>query len=198
MDITGDESDGETDARDHRGTDLQLMTVASAAEAPGPIGQIKPMHLRTELVGDGRARCIVAAPEDEAGRRLAEEVAGAVAQAWGAAPEMVPAGEIDEATLQSTNVIALGLFSTNRVVERLYLRDFVLCDYSWPAGAGSYVIRTVHNPWPSGTNVVYLGAATEAGLARAADRFAEMVSASPQGALGPIIEVSGESLGRPR
>ena len=72
-------------------------------------------------------------------------------------------------------MIALGLFEANPVCERLYLRQLIRADYGWPTGAKSYELRTVHNPWLSGTNVVCVGSASPAGL-RA--RLVEVVSAA--------------------
>ncbi|MGD9496942.1 MAG: FG-GAP-like repeat-containing protein [Armatimonadota bacterium] len=160
----------------------------------GTIEQIKPMYLQTELVAQGEARCIIAAPKDEQYQSLARRVAQAIETSCGVAPPIRAAAEIDEATLQATNVIALGVFCVNAVTERLYLREYVLCDYSWPKGEDSYVIRTVHNPWLSGTNVVFVGGARPAGMQAAVERFAAIVAEHPDGVLGPIIEVRGEDL----
>jgi len=182
-------------ARIHAAIAVALgLALAAQAQEIGRIDQIKPMYLQTELVADGEARCVIAAPEGEEYQAPAQRIADAIEASCGVSPPIRPAAEIDDQTLASTNVIALGIFCFNQVTERLYIREYVLCDYAWPKGEDSYVIRTVHNPWLSGTNVVFVGAAQPAGLRRAVDRFAEIVAEHPDGALGPIIEVGGEGL----
>ncbi|MEA3402476.1 MAG: hypothetical protein U9R79_14660 [Armatimonadota bacterium] len=172
-----------------------LMTgAATSAQEIGRIDQIKPMHLQTQLVLEGRPKCAIAVPDGQPYQRLAEQIAAAVNRQCGAEPAIVPAAGIHEMTLLSRNVIALGIFCFNELTERLYRTEYVLCDYSWPEGEDSYVIRTVHNPWLAGTNVIFIGSAHPAGLERAVGRFTEIVAEHPDGVLGPIIEVSGDDL----
>ena len=155
-----------------------------------PITQLKPLYLDTALAVDGRARCAIVAPDDPAYRPLAQKLAQAVQQACGVAPPIRSPAEVVRNMPPRENLIALGLFANNPLVEDLYLREFVLCDYAWPGGACSYVIRTVHNPWLNGQNVVYLGSASLAGCQAAVERFAQRLGQSRHGSLGPIIEVS--------
>ncbi len=170
---------------------LVLATIAGAQDVPR-IDQIKPMYLHTRLVADGAPACVIAAPESEPYAALAQRIAQAIEGSCDVAPPIRAAASLDDETLAATNVIALGIFAFNEVTERLYLREYVLCDYSWPKGADGYVIRTVHNPWLSGTNVVFIGAAEPAGLEAAVERFSALVAEHPDGSLPPIIEVGGE------
>ena len=148
------------------------------------------MYLQTPLVVDGAANCVVAAAEDEPWAAFAQQVADAIEQNCGVRPAVVPASDVGEETLQSTNVIVPGIFCFNEVAEALYRREYILCDYAWPEGPESYVIRTVHNPWLSGTNVVFLGSTSTAGMTAAVDRFGAILAEHPDGVLPPIIDVS--------
>jgi hypothetical protein len=128
------------------------------AQPPRPeITQLKEMYLRTALTAEGRAACAIVPPADPAYLPLARKLAEAVKQACGVAPPIRAAEEVARQMPPGENVIALGVFANNRVVEDLYLREFVLCDFHWPGGQTSYVIRTVHNPWLNGKNVIHLG-----------------------------------------
>ncbi|MBD3292927.1 MAG: hypothetical protein GF393_08395, partial [Armatimonadia bacterium] len=168
---------------------VMCVLIAAAGVAAQEIEQIKPMYLDTALVEDGQANCVIAAPEAEPWAGFAEEIADSVEARCGVRPSVMPAAEIDEDALQAMHVIAPGIFCFNEVTERLYNREFVLCDYSWPEGAESYVIRTVHNPWLSGTNVVFVGSASEAGMHAGVERFDAILAEHPDGALPPIIEI---------
>ncbi|MBI3945280.1 MAG: VCBS repeat-containing protein [Armatimonadetes bacterium] len=153
------------------------------------ITRLKKMYRETALVAGGQAQCAIVAPADPAYLPLAQKLAGAVEKAYGAAPPVRQAGEMSGRLPPSENLIALGVFANNKVVDDLYLREFVLCDYSWPGAGNSFEIRTVHNPWLNGKNVLYLGSASLAGCQAAVDRFIQILAEHPGGSIGPIIEV---------
>ena len=92
---------------------------------------------------------------------------------------MVDAGQVADETLRAQSVIALGLFATNPVCEAL------------PAVAHPGRLRVAHQgrelraahgaqPWLSGTNVVAVGSASEAGLGAATDRLVELIRAAEE------------------
>lgn len=162
---------------------------AFAAEIP-TITKVTELYLNTPIVTDGTARAIIVAPADDAYNNAVESIVNAVNDAWGAKPEVVPSEGLNDARMKSTNIIAVGCFATNPVVEKLYRQMLVLLDWSWPGQDDAWVIRTVHNPWGTGKNVVYLGCITPAGAEAAAARFAEIAASKPDGILEPIIEVS--------
>ncbi|MFW5866711.1 MAG: hypothetical protein ACOCX2_02770, partial [Armatimonadota bacterium] len=166
------------------------LTATITAQEIGSIDEIKPMYLHTALVADGRANCVVAAAEDEPWASFADQVADAIEQHLGVRPPIVPASDVGEETLQSTNVIVPGIFCFNEVAETLYIREYIMCDYAWPQGPESYAIRTVHNPWLSGTNAVFLGSASVEGMTAALERFEAILAEHPDGVLPPIIEVA--------
>lgn len=153
------------------------------------IARLKEMYLETTLVSEGKPTCVIVVPNDPTYRPLAEKLAEALRTTYGAAPPIEPADAVARALPPNTHLIAMGVFANNPVVENLYLREFVLCDYNWPGGNESYVIRTVHNPWLNGKNVIYLGSTTLSGCQAAVKRFLEIVAQHPKGAVGPIIEV---------
>ncbi len=166
-----------------------MGTAALAAEVP-QITQLREMSLDTALVADGKAACLIVIPDGSEYGPLGAKLANAIKSACGAAPPVVQAGKATEEAVQSTNVIAVGVFANNPTVEQLYDRMLVSCDWSWPQGENAYVIRTVHNPWLTGKNVVYIGSVTPGGCEAGIDRFIEMLGESKTGAVGPIIAVS--------
>jgi hypothetical protein len=141
---------------------LAMAAVSWSAEIP-EITELREMYLDTALVTDGAPSCIIAVPDEIGYGEAATKLAAAIKEVCGVAPELTRAGEIPEETVNNTNIIALGVFANNPIVEKLYHRSLVSCDWSWPKGEAAYVIRTLHNPWLTGKNVVYVGSPTPAG-----------------------------------
>lgn len=168
---------------------MALVMVAAAADLP-ELPQLKQMYSETSLVEGEQSACVVAAPVLY--ETLATALAEAVGEACGAKPRVVDASELSDEEMARTHIIALGVFANNPVIERLYERGLVACDWSWPKtveGSPRYVIRTVHDPWLTGRNVISIGGTSEADCKAGADRFVEMLKARG-GTVGPIIEVS--------
>ncbi len=154
-----------------------LALMALAACLPGsaqPITQLKPLYPRTELIAGGQARCVIVCPE--ALRPLGDELAGALAK-HGAKPEILRDSdlvsarwELDLPRVGKRHLIALGNISTNRLLAVLWGEGYVVENSLFP-GPGGYVVRTVHDPFANGTNVVELAGSDEAGVRLAVQRF---------------------------
>ncbi|MBI3946607.1 MAG: VCBS repeat-containing protein [Armatimonadetes bacterium] len=153
------------------------------------ITQLKRLCVDTPLVARGRPTCVIAAPDEPGYLPLAQRLAAAIQRACGVAPPIRAASDVARQMPPTENVIALGFFLNNKVVEDLYFRETVQCDYNWRDGARSYEIRTVHDPWLNGKNVVYLGSTTLEGCRAAVDRFIQVLAEHPNGSIAPLIEV---------
>lgn len=172
---------------------LAALAVVAVVPAPGQsVGQLKPMYLQTPLARDGQANCVIAVPEGTACAEPGKRLAAAVKAGCGVEPPIVPAAQVTDEMLRTKHVIALGVFATNPVCEKLYLRQMIRADWGWPTGAQSFELRTVHNPWLTGTNVVTVGSVTPAGLQAGTERLIALIGAAKGGTLGPIIEVGDE------
>lgn len=170
---------------------LLICLAASCAVGQTPtIEQLRDLSLETSFAEAGTSQCIIAVPDQDGYSSMADHLATAVATVSGAKPAVMAASGITDEMAQANHVIALGVFANNSLVEKLYDRLLVSCDWSWPEGDDSYVIRTVHNPWQTGRNVVYLGSVTAAGCEAAVNRFVGILTENPGGTIGPIIEVS--------
>jgi hypothetical protein len=150
---------------------LACVIPASAAE----ITELKALHPRTELVVGGEPRCVIVVPDDADLRAQAE----ALASALPAAPEIVldtatvsPQWDLDLEAIAGRNLIALGNINTNRMLAMLYGETYVVADSIFP-GPDGHVIRTVHDPWAVGVNVLVLAGSDAAGVARAITVFRE-------------------------
>ncbi|GEM_PF-1868461 len=160
------------------GTARLLLTFVYPSENPAPITQLKPILSATELMVGGTPRCVIAAPRDGRYDRLAQELAATLAQ-HGTAPEVVDAEElVDEhfqpnsEALAAANVIAIGNVLDNQLAARLSGSGQAMASQLYP-GPGGYVIRTVHDPFGLGRNVVLLAGSDADGVGRAVARFVE-------------------------
>ncbi|MGC9317233.1 MAG: FG-GAP repeat domain-containing protein [Armatimonadota bacterium] len=160
--------------------------------------ELTPLRLDTLIVEDGGPRAVICHADDEAWSEAARVVQTAVRAATGAELPMLPdeALSFDEADAQT--VILLGHLDNSRHVARLYHNFFVCLDTAY-AGSDGYVIRSVHDPWGQGHNVVLVGGSTAEGTARAAQAFAEIIARAAEGnslTLGRqmVLEVGAERM----
>ncbi|MCE5241138.1 hypothetical protein LLH23_21960 [bacterium] len=165
---------------------------ALAAEAAPAISALKDMCLQTALVTNGQAACLIAAPEGQGLEGTAEAVQAAVKAACGVTLPIKPASQITDADRQTKHLIAIGNFATNRVAEDLYLRQFTPCDFAFPGGDGAD-LRTVHNPWQTGKNVLCVAGSSVAGTQAAVQRLGELLARTGGQTLGPLhVTVGGK------
>ncbi len=160
------------------GTVRLLLTFVYPSETPAPIARLKPIVSATELMVGGAARCVIAVPADGRHDELARSVQTALAQ-HGEPPAIVTAEELideglqpDAGALGGAHVIAIGNVLDNRLAGALWGRGQALASQLYP-GPGGYVIRTIHDPFGLGRNVVLLAGSDAAGVARAVTRFLE-------------------------
>ncbi|MBM4084732.1 MAG: hypothetical protein FJ272_08085, partial [Planctomycetes bacterium] len=166
-----------------------------------PIKQLKKLYPRTALVENGQPRCLVAVPDERQHDGLAKRFADLVRERTGASLDVKRALElVDEdwkvnfGAVGGRNIVALGNVNSNRLLAVLYGQRYVVEDSIYP-GEGGYVIRTVHDPFAKGINVLALAGSNAAGVERAiavfADKFAQ--DAGKDLALAqPVVDVQFE------
>lgn len=137
-----------------------------------PVPRLKDLRAVTDLAG-------VTLQTPERYRRIAERVAVALAARTGRRPVIVS----DTAQVSGDRIV-FGNRDTNAVLDRLYREYFVYTDAHYP-GSGGYELRTLHNPYGDGANVVILGGSDDAEVTAAAERLI----ARPESKLPPVIDV---------
>ena len=85
-----------------------------------------------------------------------------------------------------TTTILLGNVNTNPAIFPLYAHGYCFADRAFP-GEGGYELRSIHDPFGSGANVVLIGASDDVGLARGIEAFVKKLT--PELVLDPIIEM---------
>ena len=156
-----------------------LAVVAACAASGGPITELKPLYPRTEIIVGGQAKAAIVVPDAPALKQMAEELAAQLEKRGGARLEVLSADsvvsedwQISFGRVAGRNLIALGNINDNRLLAVLWGERYVVADSIFP-GEGGYVVRTVHDPFARGVNVVVLAGSEADGVQRAVDVFCE-------------------------
>ena len=145
------------------------------AEQLAPVYEkLKEQHLETELVRDGQPHITIVASDGIYGaqaERIRETVEGLTGVRLPVAEDDLSTGTMPI----EGNLILLGNRSTNGVIGELYNRYYSLLDLRYP-GQGGHVVRSLHNPFGNGCNIVLIGGSDLAGVEAATGAFVEKLS----------------------
>jgi len=148
---------------------FQVCGIVLAAEVP-EMPPLKTFYTEVPIAHGGAPNCIIAVPPGDEYAQIGQRVAAAIKKASGADLAVQDASTMSPETLQNSNMILLGYFANNPLVEWLY-DEYVLClDAKWP-GPGGYTIRTIHDPLGKGISFVFLGGCDVESVAKAVDDF---------------------------
>ncbi|MCX7825325.1 MAG: hypothetical protein N2689_07180 [Verrucomicrobiae bacterium] len=133
------------------------------------IKQERPLLMETALVSNGSAAAAIVPAEGEPWSGAAAKLQAAIAAKTGVTLPIVTPTKITDADWAGRHLIVIGNLLNNVVFARLYHNYFACADAAY-TGHGGYELRSVHDPWGAGHNVIALGAqdaaGVEAGLAR--------------------------------
>ncbi|MFV1965764.1 MAG: hypothetical protein ACC628_10105 [Pirellulaceae bacterium] len=136
------------------------------APVPPVFETLKELHLSTDLVRAGQASAAIVAPAsglyDEQARRIQE----CIRKKTGVQLPIETDASATATVPIRGHLIVLGNRSTHRTIRDLYDRYYTLLDLRYPGPQG-YVVRTLHNPFGGGHNVVLVGGSDLAGVDRA-------------------------------
>ena len=159
---------------------------------PPVYAKLKSLHLTTDLVKGGRAAAAIVTPAGGACDGLASRIRGTVEKRTGVRIPILKDGDPGAAVPLRGNLIVLGNRSTNRTVEALYNRYFTLLDLRYP-GSGGHEVRSLHNPFGGGHNVIFVGGSDAEGVSRATDVFVEKLTQAEGGigslSVGRLMEI---------
>lgn len=140
------------------------------------IETLKDLHLDTVLAARGKPRAAIVAPAGARYAAAVRTVQAAIKQHAGLTlPVHSDADVTTRELLEQKNVIVLGNMASNRFIEQLYREYYTLTDLYYP-GQGGYEVRTLHDPYGTGHNVIFLGSSDDAGVAEAARVFASVLT----------------------
>lgn len=158
------------------------------------VTEVKPVVRPTPLVEGGQPRATIIAPADEDWRAVAGELQSALRELSGAELPIVSAEEITDGAMREGTMVVLGNVANNRRILYLYAHRYVNADAVYP-GEGGYEVRTVHDPWGTGVNVLSIGASDPAGASAGVAALRETLAAGPNLTLDPtfLVELSPEA-----
>ncbi|MGI5816631.1 MAG: PQQ-binding-like beta-propeller repeat protein [Armatimonadota bacterium] len=158
------------------------------------VEQVKPLFLQTPLVVGGEAQARIIAPADEQWRAVAEAVGAMIEELSGATPEIVTADAVTDEQMHGETTIVVGSVVVNARMRHLYGYGYIFPDDYYP-GEGGYEVRTVHDPWGTGSNVLSIGASDPAGAMEGVAALRGTLQAGGDLVLEPtlLVELSAEA-----
>ena len=169
------------------GAGCGALSAAGGPLPPGQISRLKSLNLTTVLGERSRPRATIVIPDDAAYRALAAEINARVRQCAGVELPVAAGGRPEE-LLSRGHVIAVGNLADNPFIERLYFQWFCFTD-RWYPGEGGYEVRSIHNPYGTGTNVILLGGSDERGAAEAVHKFCAVLRPADPLSLGRLFDI---------
>ena len=140
-----------------------------------PIRRLKPLYPRTLLVEAGQPRALIVLPDAQEYAALAQKLQQALARVSSATLPVRSAATLvdddwrfDFRSIGKQNIIALGNVNNNRLLSVLYGQGYVVADSIYPGKRG-HVVRTVHDPFARGVNVLALEGSDADGVNKAID-----------------------------
>ena len=138
----------------------------------GEITGLKALNLDTDLGEPGSPRAAIVAGDDF--MPLAEVMRGHIYEVLRVDLPLLSDSDAIMDLKAHGNLITLGQFGNNKVLEYLYYRWYVVVDGAQP-GRGGYILQTIHNPDALGINIIVLGGSDGAGVEKAASRLVENI-----------------------
>ena len=153
---------------------VALRLVYTEPKDPAKIAKLKRLFLKTDLVAGGKPRAPIVIPKrNSTYASLAAKLVAKVKAESGATLPVIDDAEVVDAKLRpvadhfrKTDLVVLGNINTSRTAALLYGNRYCFADGAWPGG-DAFVVRTIHDPFGHGRNVLFLGASGDRGLGRA-------------------------------
>ncbi|MGD9497544.1 MAG: hypothetical protein AB7Y46_14680, partial [Armatimonadota bacterium] len=146
---------------------IALSPLMLEADEMPPLDAVKPLYLQTELVAEGVPRALLVAPADAGYGPAVARLQARCRELTGVELPVRTPEAVSAQDLAHWHVIAIGNVPDNSFVERLYL-EYFLRD-TWRPGDERVVVRSIHNPYNTGRNVIFVGAAGPGTIATAVD-----------------------------
>lgn len=120
------------------------------------IATMKPLYLPTRIVEEGTPRALLVAPADPTYAPAVDTLQAHLKGRVGVALPLRDPDKVTEEDLREFNIIALGNVPDNEFIERLYWQQFL--QDTWRPGDEGVAVRSIHNPYNTGRNVIFVGA----------------------------------------
>ncbi len=177
---------------------VDAVRLVAGDEGHRPYTQLKDLCIVTPLVNQGDPVAAIVAPRAGRYEEAVAAIQEAVRRAAGCELPVLGDAEACQEVLAQRPVIVLGNMATSRFMHELYREYYTYLDLKYP-GAGGFVVRSLHNPYATGHNVILVGGSDDEGVLKAARRLAELLPDDGDLSLGWLMEIElGEGLEPPQ
>jgi hypothetical protein len=179
-----------------------IAGVEPPAPLPPPVPpqytKLKDLHLTTHIVRGGKPDIRIVAPALGLYKAQAARLQSTIEKLSGCKVPIINDDAPEAAVPIKGNLIVLGNRSTNATISELYNRYFLLTDLRYP-GVGGYEVRTIHNPFGGGHNVILIGGSDAKGVGKATDVLVGNLKAGGSLTVGWLMEIKlGDGIVVPR
>ena len=154
--------------------------------------ELKALYLDTAIVAEGKPEAVIVKPASGLYDSAAARIHDAIRELTGVSVRIVADDAAEAGVPSSSSLILLGNRSTHRTINTLYDLYYTLLGLRYP-GPGGHVVRTLHDPFANGRNVVLVGGSDAAGVNAAADVLCRELGSSAGGkgalTLGPTMRI---------
>lgn len=168
---------------------LCAVGVAHAQITPADLAH-RDLHLNTVLVAGGQPQCvIISSTRQPAYAAIAASVQQRLQELSNSTVPIVDAATVTtDDLLAKTNAIVLGNLATSPFVEDLYWQWYTITDL-WYPGKGGHEVRTLHDPYATGHNVILIGGSDDAGVKESADVFCRLLQPGEPLQVGRLMDL---------
>ena len=160
--------------------------------------KLKDLCIETTLFSNGRPTAAIVTPSSGRYDTAVRALQHRIVQCTGSKlPVLSDDEEGPGSLLVDRSVIALGNMNNSRFIETLYRQWYTLLDLRYP-GPGGSVVRSLHNPFATGHNVILVGGSDDDGVAKAAARLSDLLTEGDPLRVGWIMDIElGEGMDPP-
>ena len=174
---------------------LALLAAAQWGSGGEPIAKLKDMHINTVLAEHGQARAMIVAPAARGYAAIAELLRDNIGDLSGAQLPIRTPADLESEDVQRSHLILIGNAQDNSLVRRLVWERWVFD--TWYPGDERFVVRSVHNPFGHGKNVIFVGGENHKTVRAAADSFLGMLKPGDPLRVGWIMAFETDKRGEP-
>ncbi|OGV72325.1 MAG: hypothetical protein A3K19_15300 [Lentisphaerae bacterium RIFOXYB12_FULL_65_16] len=142
---------------------------------------LKDLCVETPVVRGGAPSAVIVAAESGIYAKAAGQLQAAIRDLTGATVPIVSDADPRAAVPMTEHLIVLGNRSTNRTISALYDLYYTLLDLKYPGPEG-YALRSLHNPFANGKNVLFVGGSDTTGVEAGAQAMAALFQKAKHGA----------------
>ncbi|NOZ20193.1 MAG: hypothetical protein GXP25_03800 [Planctomycetes bacterium] len=172
---------------------LGLVMGANAASGAEQITKLKDLHRRTALVQGGQPRAVIVAPPAKGYADIATRVRDKIKELARVELPIKSPAEVNDDLLKQFNILLIGNAQDNDFVRRLVWERWIFD--TWYPGDERFVVRSIHNPFGHGKNIIFIGGENPKTVRAAAEKFLGMLKPGDPLSIGWVMTFETDKRG---